>query len=141
MAPLLQVIVLENVNYLLSKDMRQVLFEIIKWLTRLGFHNIRYVSVAACNAGLPQERRRWFCMATKDTTDVGRLRRLLPAMLPEEIEALAAQPWNGKHGNAVPVHEWLLPSLASTDRERLLQLGNAVVPGCARLAATFLANM
>ena len=62
-------------------------------------------------------------------------------MSPEEIEGLAAKPWNGEHGGDIPLRTWLLPSLETAEKERLLQLGNAVVPGCARVAATFLAKL
>ena len=120
--------------------MHPVLFEILKWLARLGFRNIKYMALSANNVGLPQERRRWFLLAHSDAADLARRWRLPPAMSAEEIEGLASKPWNGEHGDAIPLREWLLPDLSASERERLLQLGNAVVPVCARVAATYLAN-
>ena len=141
MGPKLKILLLENVHHLMSKEMRPVLAEILKWLVRLQFTNIKYLTIAAENLGYPHARRRWFCLATRDGIDTARLGRLLPAMNSTEIEGLASRPWNGENNDVVPLQEWLLPDLDQTERERLKQLGNAVVPGCAKVAASYLAHV
>ena len=141
MGPQLNILLLENVHHLMSKEMGPVLAEILKWLVRLQFTNIKYLTIATENLGYPHARRRWFCLATRDGIDTARLGRLLPAMSSTEIEGLASRPWNGDNNDVVPLREWLLPDLDPTERERLKQLGNAVVPGCAKVAARYLAHV
>ena len=53
MGPKLKILLLENVHHLMSKEMRPVLAEILKWLVRLHFTNIKYLTIAAENLGYP----------------------------------------------------------------------------------------
>ena len=131
---------LEKVSNMIGKDMKVVLLEIIRWLVVLGFVHISFVVVSASAVGKPHERRRWFCLAHKSNADLDRLRKLLQPMTADELSALATEPWN-PDSDRIPMEEWLMPGVIESDRQRLLQLGNAVVPRCAEVAARYLAHL
>ena len=70
--------------------------------------------------------------------DLAKLKRLTPQMNSGEITSMASKPWNP--GATVDVAEWLVQKLEKGERERLLQLGNGVVPKCAEVALSLLVH-
>ena len=77
-------------------------------------------------------------MAWRTADNKERMEDLLPAMSSEYLKGLAEKPWN--NDNTVDMKEWLLHGLDPMDRQRLKQLGNAVVPQCAPVAYTYLVH-
>ena len=73
----------------------------------------------------------------KPDADVERLRKLM-GFDSQFIEQLAEMKWNPRC--SVPFELWLTQSQSKADRQRLLQLGNAVVPHCAAVALALLAR-
>ena len=53
----------------------------------------------------------------------------------QTLQSMAGQVWNKAH--QVPMHEWMTNTY---EKERLNQLGNAVVPKCAEVAISFLTH-
>jgi len=133
-----RVLCLENVANILAVDMRHVFLEVVIWMLMVGFTGVRWGIVAAADVGPPQLRKRWFCVAWRTAEDKERMKDLLPAMSSEYLKGLAKKPWN--NDNTVDMKEWLLHGLDPMDRQRLKQLGNAVVPQCASVAYTYLAH-
>ena len=57
----------------------------------------------------------------------------------EAIHPAALRPWN--HRNVIPMENWWQHELSNIERERLMQLGNAVVPKAGEVVLTCLAHM
>ena len=136
--PTLKMLVLENVAHIISTDMEEVFFLVLRWLIIVGFRDIRWGTMEACSVGSPQCRMRWYCLAQRPGADLARLRRLLP-LDADAIRSAGLQPWNPK--NVIPMERWLQADLSDIEKERLLQLGNAVVPKAAEVVLTCLAHM
>ena len=129
-------LLLENVGNIISKKMHVVFTLVLKWLLIIGFTTLKWITIYAKDVGSPQSRKRWFLLASKPDADISRLQRLLPCHI-EQIRGLTNKPWN--ETNTVPVEQWLDATSSASSKERLLQLGNAVVPKCAETALTLLA--
>ena len=129
---------LENVAHLISDEMKAVFLQILAFTVMLGFRNIRWAKISAADVGSPQMRKRWFLLAWKNEGDLAKLKRLTPQMNSGEITSMASKPWNP--GATVDVAEWLVQKLEKGERERLLQLGNGVVPKCAEVALSLLVH-
>ena len=136
--PTLKMLVLENVAHIISTDMEEVFFLVLRWLIIVGFRDIRWGTMEACSVGSPQCRMRWYCLAQRPGADLARLRRLLP-LDADAIRSAGLQPWNPK--NVIPMERWLQADLSNIEKERLMQLGNAVVPKAAEVVLTCLAHM
>ena len=80
----------------------------------------------------------WYCLAQKADADTARLKRLLPMDM-KAISKCAGKPCNAEH--VVPMEKWLAGSQTTADKERLCQLGNAVVPRAGEVVLTCLAHM
>ena len=100
---------------------------------------IRWGVISAADVGSPQLRKRWFLIAWRAEGDKKKLQGLIPQMTKEEVKGLAAKPWNAKH--AVRMQEWMVRDLPASQKQRLQQLGNCVVPLCAKTALSLLVNM
>ena len=131
-------LVLENVAHIISDDMRAVFFEILMWLIMIGFNIIKWGVVSASDVGSPQLRKRWFLVACREENDMKRLRGLVPSKSEADIVNMSKEAWN-MH-NTVKLEDWLLHQLPPAERERLKQLGNAVVPKCAEVALSALVH-
>ena len=134
-----RVVMLENVAHIVSDDMAEVLKEILAFLTALEFIEIRWGVISAADVGSPQLRSRWFLIAWRAEADKKRVQGLVPQMTKEEVKGLAAKPWNAKH--AVRMQEWMVHDLPASQKQRLQQLGNCVVPLCAKTALSLLVHM
>ena len=136
--PKLKMALLENVGHIISTDMEDVFNLVLRWLIIVGFRDIRWGTMEACCVGSPQSRKRWYCFAQKPGADLPRLSRLLP-LNADAIRSAALAPWNPK--NVIPMERWLQAELSDGERERLMQLGNAVVPQAGEVVLTCLAHM
>ena len=134
-----RMILLENVAHLISKEMMPVFFEILAYMHLIGFVHLRWGVVSAGDVGSPQLRKRWFLAGWKDDEMLLKTKALLPKYDPEALRNMAKEEWNPQ--NAVPIEEWMVEVLPQSERERLLQLGNAVVPRCAEVAFSLLTHM
>ena len=113
-------LLLENVGNILSHDMAEVLRLVLLWLLILGFTNIKWGTIKACNVGSPQSRKRWFLLATKPDADINRLRKLLP-LDRKFVENLPKLPWNPKC--KVPMELWLFGTNAYSLKSFLMASG------------------
>ena len=129
---------LENVAHMISDEMKFVFLEILRFLLMLGFSTIKWGIMSAADAGSPQLRQRWFLLAVRANGDAVRLRDLVAPTSTEALKAMAGKPWNPK--NTIPMHKWLVHELPKDQRESFNQLGNGVVPQCARTMLSWLAN-
>ena len=129
---------LENVNHIVSEDMADVMKEVVTFLVALEFTEIKWGVVSAADVGSPQMRKRWFLIAWRAEADKEKLQRLVPRMEREEVKGLAKRPWNAQH--AVKMEDWLEHDLPASQKQRLVQLGNCVVPLCARVALSVLVH-
>ena len=136
--PTLKMLVLENVGHIINTPSEEVFFLVLRWLIIVGFREIRWGTIGACSVGSPQCRMRWHCLAQRPGADLARLRHLLP-LDADAIRSAGLQPWNPK--NVIPMERWLQADLSNIEKERLMQLGNAVVPKAAEVALTWLAHM
>jgi len=132
-------IVLENVANILSDTMRSVFFEVIAYLWCLGFCDLRWGVLTASSVGSPQCRKRWFLVGFRSQEDRQRFQDLMPALEADDVKGIATKPWNQQ--NTVALKDWLVPRMPQSEKERLLQLGHAVVPQCAQAAVSLLTHM
>ena len=137
-----RVVMLENVNHIVSEDMADVMKEVVTFLVALEFTEIKWGVVSAADVGSPQMRKRWFLIAWRAAADKEKLQRLVPKMATQEVKGLAKRPWNAKH--AVKMEDWMEHDLAASEKQRLKQrlkqLGNCVVPMCAKVALSVLVH-
>ena len=103
-----------------------------------GFSTIKWGSMSVADAGSPQLRKRWFLLAVRANGDAIRLRDLVAPTSKQDLKAMAGKPWNPK--NKIHMRKWLVHELLKDQRERLSQLGNGVVPQCARTMLSWLAH-
>ena len=128
---------LENVANILAADMVGVFTEVLRWLLMINFTKIQWGVISASNVGSPQCRRRWYCLASRPEADLDRLRSLMPYDA-DTLEDMPNKEWNA--ANVVPVSSWLNSTTNPEDKERLNQMGNAMVPQCAETALRILAH-
>ena len=133
-----RVVMLENVGHIVSEDMADVMKEVVTFLVALEFTEIKWGVVSAADVGSPQMRKRWFLIAWRAAADKEKLQRLVPKMATQEVKGLAKRPWNAKH--AVKMEDWMEHDLAASEKQRLQQLGNCVVPMCAKVALSVLVH-
>ncbi len=110
-------IFLENVDGL--RSLRSVWARLFAELLQRGFE-LRWVTLAVSQVGLPQRRRRWFLYARRGAHRDAPLADTLGSSLP----VLPPSPTSARP----PVSEWLRRGRTPFDRARLRVLGNAVVP-------------
>lgn len=134
-----KVLLLENVAHIISRNQAAVFFEIIGWLQLIGLKFMKWGVVTAGNVGSPQTRARWFLLACRSACDVARVQALAPKLTERNLMELASGPWNAEH--CVPMESWMIERLPRESKERLCQLGNAVVPQCCAVAVSLLAHM
>lgn len=116
---------LPNIRHILLENSPQVktkgLSTILSLLKRAGFHHIAFGNFSAAEVGALHVRRRWFCLASRDST------RLLPECHSQAYD------WSGKE----PCRR-LLPRRtdqhAMKNKQCCRLLGNAVVPTCVMYA-------
>ena len=129
------ILLLENVMNIISSNMRVVFFENVAWLYVLGFTHVRWGVLTASDVGSPQKRGRWFLLAAMSDEILEKLKLVARKIDAKTLQSMAGQVWNKAH--QVPMHEWMNNTY---EKERLNQLGNAVVPKCAEVAISLLTH-
>ena len=128
--PRLELIVLENVRHILNKKMNMVFKSVMKELLQRGFQP-KWTTIPASMLNAPHQRYRWYCVATKNNSNVARELKVSP-VIHDEIKKLRNDSWN--KDAQVPLHERLLREHDDFTMARLDMMGNAVVPICAHIA-------
>ena len=106
-------------------------------LAQAGFR-CSWVSVGAVHVGCPQRRKRWFLLATR-----GHMLHQLFATPPDDSlqEHIAQNSGLAFNGGRPPPTEWMMPRAEHKHvKARLTQLGNAVIPLQAIVAARLLSS-
>jgi hypothetical protein len=123
-----QAVVLENSPLLVTRGIEVVL----RRLRTRGFH-VAWALFAAADVGALHIRRRWFCVAARDTAGGRRAVEALRKM------RMPADPWAGGEPVARVVRRTATRSNLQTLRRGQV-LGNSVVPQCVRHAVRTLAS-
>ena len=98
-------------------------------LAQAGFR-CSWVSVGTVHVGCPQRRKRWFLLATRGICCISSLQ-----------EHIAQNSGLAFNGGRPPPKEWMLPRAEHQHvKPRLTQLGNAVIPAQAIMAACLLSS-
>ena len=129
------IVVLENVANIISPNMRVVFFDILAWLFLLGITDARWGVLTASNVGSPQKRSRWSLLVVVSDEILEKLKLLVPHIDAKQLKSMAGQVWNPAH--QAPMREWMVDTY---EKERLNQLGKAVVPKCAEVVISVLAR-
>ena len=115
---------LENVPELLSCG---GIHGVIEAFTTRGY-SLRWCVLPASAVGAPHERKRWFCLVVKGTTEgTDAIQDLLKGIDPAALSSYKAASWATE-----PDRMSLTPS--ATGKWRLATLGNSLVPDAARAA-------
>ena len=124
-----EILFLENVANIISKNMRVMFGQLMKLIVQAGFRYVKWITVRGYNVGSPQSRARWFCLCCKSAASLEKIASLTPDLSSEDIKQLSQKKWNPQ--TSLPMHQYLTHKY---DKESLSLVGNCVIPQCAALA-------
>ena len=122
-------VVFENVASILSLEGGRDFREIVAAMDKAGY-DCRWTVASASDVGLPQVRRRWFCMCVRRGSDKHLAARFAKLSIPESLAAPA--PLSRKRA-PLPLMKRPATGLVGL-HARYHMLGNAIVPAVAHLA-------